>query len=400
MDIDTRIFLKKKFKDYYFRNRVAAPSEIERREFGVGTLDVKIKARHKSFPNERELNNYLKREAPFYVSYSSAYYEFPKNQPMSQKIWLGADLIFDLDADMAFLDRSVLEGVKRETLNLVDFLVSDFSFTKKNICVNFSGSKGYHIHVMDDEIRELGSEGRREIVDYVSGSIDFKNYLRLDMDRATGTEIITGPKKGDLGWPGRLYSGIYDFILNSGLEELKTVDGIGNKKAKEIYDNKGRILKELERGRYNYIPEIVTIKLSSLRTSDPNVRIPLIKEVNSPLVQKIVDDKAVKTLAAGDTDKMVTLDTSRLIRLPDSLHGGSGLKASRVGDLDGFDPLRDSVVFGDEEMELDIRENVPRFQLMDKEFGPFRKGKTKLEEYAAVYLLLKDKAEIVKVKNQ
>lgn len=400
MNINSRIFLKKKFKDYYFRNKIAAPPEIRKREFGVGTLDAKIKARHKSFPNERELNNYLKREAPFYISYSCAYYEFPKNQPMTQKNWLGADLIFDLDADMTFLNRPILEGVKEETLNLIDFLTSDFSFPKKNIKVNFSGSKGYHIHVMDEEIRELRGEERREIVDYVSGDVDFKNYLRQEVDKASGTEIITGPKKGDLGWPGRIYRGIHDFILNSDLRELKTVDGIGDKKAHEIYGNREKILKELERGRYDHIPEIVKISRSTLQTSDPNVRTSVIKEIKSPVAQRIVDDKAVKTLAAEDTDKMVTIDTSRLIRLPGSLHGGSGLKASTVRDLERFDPLRDSVVFGEEKIEVDIREDIPGFHLMEGEFGPLGKGKTRLEEYAAVYLMLKDKAEIVKKRNQ
>jgi len=47
------------------------------------------------------------------------------------------------------------------------------------------------------------------------------------------------------------------------------------------------------------------------------------------------------TMETEDTDRMVTIDTSRLIRLPDTIHGGSGLVAKHVTDLDRFDPLTD-----------------------------------------------------------
>ena len=100
MNTETKIFLKKKFKEYYSKNKILAPEEIEKREFGVGTLKDKIKIRHKSFKSEKELWNFLRREAPFYISYSAAYYEFPQNQPMEAKNWLGAELVFDLDIEM------------------------------------------------------------------------------------------------------------------------------------------------------------------------------------------------------------------------------------------------------------------------------------------------------------
>ena len=42
MNTDTKGFLKKKFKEYYWNNKVKEPSEIHKREFGVGTLEDKI----------------------------------------------------------------------------------------------------------------------------------------------------------------------------------------------------------------------------------------------------------------------------------------------------------------------------------------------------------------------
>lgn len=395
MNTETKIFLKKKFKEYYSRHRIQAPPEVERREFGVGTLSDKIKIRHKSFKTEKELSNFLRREAPYYISYSTAYYEFPQNQPMEAKNWLGAELIFDLDIKMDLLNSSKLVRVRDETLNLVDFLITDFGIPKKDIQVNFSGSKGYHIHVLNDEVRKLLGEERREIVDYVSGGIDFKDYLEPDRDTDTGTEIITGPKKGDAGWYGRIYTGLYNFIRDSSIENLMTVKGIGRKKAESIHKNKKKILDELERGRYNYIPQIITIDLHSSQRPDPNVKeYDMIKNVSSPIVQKIIDEKAVKTLAAEDTDKMVTIDTSRLIRLPDTIHGGSGLIAKNVRDLEKFNPLTEAIAFGEEEITIELKEKVPEFEMGGQSFGPFH-GTVKVPEFAGIYLLLKSGGDIL-----
>ncbi len=386
MDTETRIFLRKKFQEFYSRNRIPAPREIEKREFGIGTLDAKIRIRHKSFKSEKELWNYLRRDAPFYISYSTAYYEFPENQPMKEKKWLGADLVFDLDIDMDLLDSRKLDMVKEEAINLIEILTSDFGFSENKIEINFSGSKGYHIHVLDEEIRDLGSEERREIVDYVSGNIDFKDYLMFEIEK--DMQIIKGPKKGDKGWFGRIYNGLYNFIKNSDMDDMEKIKGIGEKRAKMIHEQRERILNELESGRYDRIPEIVTIERTLLKTSDPNVRIPVIKKVTSPLVQKIIDETAIKNLATRDADRMVTTDTSRLIRLPDTLHGNSGLRAKRVKDMERFDPLTDAIAFGDERIEIELKEKVPEFEMNGNKFGPFSPGTLKVQEYAGIYLLL------------
>jgi len=64
----------------------------------------------------------------------------------------------------------MLKLVKKETLKLIDFLFEDFGFTGKNISIVFSGGRGYHIHIRDPTILKLGSDERREIVDYLTAS--------------------------------------------------------------------------------------------------------------------------------------------------------------------------------------------------------------------------------------
>jgi len=242
MNIETKVFLKKKFTEYYARHIVPAPSEIEKREFGFGTLTDKIKLRHKSFRTEKDLHGFLRREAPYYVSYSAAYYDFPAN-PMNEKVWRGAELIFDLDVPMKFLEREALSKVKKETWKLLDFLKEDFGIPEKEISVNFSGSKGYHIHVTSDNVKSLGRDERREIVDYITGKINFKDHLRYS---GLKEEEILGPKKGDSGWPGRIYQSLHDFIKNSTEKELMEIPGIGEKKQPSSSKKKDAFWKPLK----------------------------------------------------------------------------------------------------------------------------------------------------------
>lgn len=382
MNIDTKIFLRKKFKEYYSKNKIQAPKEIEQREFGTGTLDTKIKVRHKSFRTDMDLRNYLKREAPFYISYSSAYYEFPENQPMSTKNWLGADLIFDLDVDMDFLDSKKLERIKNETLNLMDFLLSDFGFSKSDLEVNFSGGKGYHIHVLNEDVKCLENKERREIVDYVTGSgFDLELHLLKEalsgidlkgrgdfQSRGSLTAVIKGPTNEDIGWKKRAYDVALDFV-SSDMERMRKVYRIGPKKAEELYGNRKSNLEMLEWGRWEGLIGFTKY-----------------------MQKRIMERYAVRL--TGDTDKMVTIDTSRLIRLPDSLHGGSGLIAKKVKGMEKFNPLTNALAFGDGNVRIDIKAKIPEFELNEQRVRNL-KGVVEVPEYVGVYLLLKDKAEIV-----
>ena len=381
MELNTRVFLKKKFKEYYWKNVVKAPRDISSREFGIGTLEEKIKFRHKSFKTEKELNNYLQREAPFYISYSTAYYEFPENQPMPEKNWGGSDLVFDLDASMPYMNRGVMDSVKEEVLNLVEFLISDFGFSKNHIETNFSGNKGYHVHVFNDEVIKLNGEERREIVDYVTGSGLNINYFMREEQSTEGivyergvpkrySSSYVGPKKDDIGWAKRIYDGTADLIENYDMKKFRD-DGFKESIARRIVDSKEKILKSLESGRWEGI-----------------------EGVREKTFQNIINRKAIKI---KDADKMVTIDTSRLIRLPDSLHGSSGLIVKRVKDLDSFDPIKDAIAFGGNKITIKIQKDAPEFELSGNKFGPYKSDeRIEVPEYAAVYLMLKDTADIAK----
>lgn len=379
MNTQTKVFLKKAIKDYYFRHGVKPPSQVNRREFGVGTLDDKIKFRHKGFASGKQLAQYLKTEAPYYISYSSAYYEYPENQPMEKKNWLGADLVFDLDKPMDALRGKELGEVKEETASIIDFLKDDFGFTSKEISVNFSGSKGYHVHVDSDDVRGLSGQARREIVDYMTGTgLDIRYFIKEEAGlggiayrrgKTVGESgAMVGPKAGSRGWAKRIYDVTHE-LVSLPPEELVKVEGIGEKTAEKVAAKRETNLRFLSEGKWDAL-------FAQLRGN----------------IQLLIYSKAVEI---KDADKQVTLDTSRLIRLPDTIHGGSGLLAAKATDFDGFNPLTDAVAFGDTQVKATMTKDAPAFELMENKYGPFKSGDTlKLPEYAAVYLMLKDAADV------
>jgi DNA primase small subunit len=63
----------------------------------------------------------------------------------------------------------------------------------------------------------------------------------------------------------------------------------------------------------------------------------------------------------GETDAPVTTDVHRLIRLPGSLHGGTGFRVTVLAreKLDAFDPLRDALPYvGNGRTEVVLQEPV------------------------------------------
>jgi len=375
MDTDTKVFLNKKFKNYYFKNKIEAPDKVHKREFGFGTRQDKIRYRHKSFSTQEKLNNFLRRETPFFVSYSTAYYEYPANQPMEAKNWLGAELVFDLDIDFDQLDSEAMQEAKKQALSLVEFLENDFGFTQRDYFVNFSGNKGYHIHVVNEELRDLDKPEREMIVDYVTGTgfdmdVHMKpretteGYVYTKKGMEVKGEELTGPTAESRGWAKRVHDVIYDFV-SSEPEEMMKLDGVGPKTAEKLYNDREKNMKMVREGRYEGL-----------------------LDVTDNLRDKIIREYAIQI---KDADKQVTSDTSRLIRLPETLHGGSGLKAACTDDLESFDPLVDAVAFSEEEVKVVFKKNFPEFDLMDQKWGPYSGGeKTSVPEYVAVYLMLKE----------
>src|SRR5229473_2467644 len=234
----TNNFLKAHFRRYYGRTKPTLPDRFGRREFGFMFWTAGIVQRHLGFSREEDLRSFLSSRVPAHVYYSSAYYETPNAPTMEEKGWLGADLIFDLDADhlpnaakMSYPE--MLEAIRLKILHLYDdFLRSDFGFDDKSMRIVFSGGRGYHIHVFYERVWPLGSHERREIVDYITGKglevdavfresafdrKDFQGHTRLK------TRLVA-PAKEDPGWRGKVMRGINGLVGR--LESLPPAEAI------------------------------------------------------------------------------------------------------------------------------------------------------------------------------
>ncbi len=336
----TKAFLLKKFREYYIDADLYIPKEFERREWAFVPLEHFpdfVMHRHIAFSSDLELKAYVISNVPAHAYYSSAYYEDPSAE-MERKGWKGADLIFDIDAD--HLPRKSLKAAKLEVLKLIKILTDDFGVSEDDIEVVFSGHRGYHIHVYDERFRDLGSAERREIVDYLT---------------------LNNLKNSESRQMRRIAKCIAKYIANA------------------IKDN--RIEKLLE----NYDERKRQRLISILKTNLKNIA-----EDDLSSIPREIFERAFNLCSSRLTvyvDPPVTADIKRLIRLPNSLHGKTGLRVTIVplDKLDEFDPLRDAVVFGDDKVKVRILKRI-RLRMMDEEFK-LQPGKDKIPEYLAVFLI-------------
>jgi DNA primase small subunit len=387
MNERTKQFVVSAFQNYYATADIKLPPEFTSREWGfiefTSGQDTFMK-RHRAFGSEGELHDYLRGIGPAHAYYSVAYYEYPGAPKMKEKNWLKADLIFDIDSDHlpgginSYAD--MLEKGKRETLKLLEFLMDDFGFREDQVHAVFSGGRGYHFHISEESVLSLGSAERREIVDYVSSKgLNLERiFTKKDISGDAGAEsakMSVFPSEDDGGWGGRVNRHLITYLTSISKNEdaidiLTGFDGIGKVKAKKIIDvfqDESRVA-ALKKGKMDALGGI-----------------------KKELLETIVN-QGVEQMAAC-VDEPVTADIKRLIRLPGSLHGKSGMKvtALSIDELETFEPLNDAVVFSDKSVKIKVIKPFA-VQMKGKDLM-VDEGVQEVPEYAAIYLMCRGVAE-------
>jgi len=94
----TKAWLRNAYKEFYFRSSesIEFPDDVASREFGYIPFGGGM-VRHLSFKSRGEALAEILRQSPSSVYCSNARYESP-TRPIDEKGWLGAELIFDIDA--------------------------------------------------------------------------------------------------------------------------------------------------------------------------------------------------------------------------------------------------------------------------------------------------------------
>lgn len=360
MDESTLSFLRRVYRDHYFKHHdlVQIPSQIQAREFGYIPFAGGM-IRHLSFKNPGELVAELVKQAPSSVYCSNAIYENPTLQ-MDEKGWLGAELIFDIDADsiptpckarhnwwfcnscnsggmgtkpakcpkcrspalnqVQWSCGECLSATKEHVKRLTNFLTEDFGVGEHEIRLFFSGNRGYHVHVQDKRFDKADPQMRIELANYIRG-----NNLDLDIrmsPRSKGTD-----DNGILGWRRRS-----KFFLVS--------------------------------------------KASNFSKRQ---------------TQKLTDE--IVAANAAFIDEAVTTDIHRVFRMPGTLHGNSGLLKIQVNKIDDFDPQRDPVILSAEKVKVHI-DFAPNFSLNGINFGPYNSSTVQIPIYAAVFLVARGLGQV------
>ena len=374
MNPATTEFLRQRFTEYYRKAVLVAPPSLVQREWGFilfsPQADVRMR-RHIGFSDRGEMESYIQNLIPQHTYFSTAYYEKPDAGTMADKGWSGADLIFDLDADHIVRGPydQMLARVKEETEKLIAILTGEFGMDKKAIALVFSGGRGYHVHVRDLAFRSWGSSERRELIDYVCG---------IGIDPAA---MLTGKTVPEQGWHRRFRETLLEYLRWIGTlpgEEatahLTSMEGIGKDSAAQFLKKRDEIIRDIEQRPTGMILKNRVLGIITGQQEG---------EFKKRLLSR-----------AALADEPVTTDTKRLIRMPTSLHGGSGMRVQplELRDLHDFDPLTDAVVFGTRDVKVD--QKFPLKMPMLGSTYELQKGINTVPEAVAVFLCCRGTAEI------
>ncbi len=362
MNDGTKAWLRSAYKEYYFRgaDRVEFPNEVESREFGYIPFGGGM-VRHLSFKSKGEALAEILKQSPSSVYCSNARYESP-TRPIDEKGWLGAELIFDIDAtdiptpckkghDLWYCEKchasgklprpskctkcggpivefhgtceACLDEAKSHAMRVAGFLTDDFGVKPETIRLYFSGNRGYHLHVFDGRFDSLDQPARGEIAEYMRGS-------SLPLSQSIASSIRRRPPSGPqgAGWTRRI-TGYVD------------------------------------QRRENY----------------------------SGTLQRLVSEAISSQRALVDSS--VTTDIHRVFRLAGTLHGNTGMSKARVESIERFDPQEDPVVLSSKPVKVRV-DFSPKFRLKHRDFGPFPKPETvELPTFAAVSILTRGLGEVV-----
>jgi DNA primase small subunit len=365
-------------------------------------------SRHNGFRTAKALVTELTKSAPHSIYHSAAFYNVPVARSMSEKEWQGAELVFDIDADhmdtacsidhdawrcnschtvgqgrapvngcpncgeMSFASRKwicekCLDEAKNNTLRVYDdFLIRDLGIDPKDVELNYSGHRGFHIRVKDPRVFDLESGGRMEIVHFITGT-------GFTGDRAVVSrgQIDVVPNRTFPGWSGKIADAMITFI-----------------RGVDKYEGKERWVQHLRKYKAQAIEGLLR---------EPPILSSKVKGVGIKSWQEIATKAAVAF--GGEIDVPVTHDIHRVIRLIGSLNGKTGFTVTPLtrDEMDGFDAFNDAIVFNGGDLKVKVPQRmgrIPDFRIHDESFGPYENEVVELPISAAIFLLCKGVGEI------
>lgn len=389
-----------RFGQYYQHASLWSPPRVKTREWMFIPFGGAPPLRHKSFSNVNQVQSFLSQRAMHSCFYSTAYWRRPFELKMADKLWQGADLIFDLDGDHlpGVTDRDfpgMLEVIQEQAWSLWnDFLEPEFGFSEEHLQVTFSGHRGFHLHYRDPNLFHLDSEARRELVSHIRGEgVDVQGGLARYHD-ATAK-----------GWTQRIRQGMDDMIET--LQSIHRGDDGSNAELRRL-ESALKSLQDRE-GNTSQRSSSAIKRLAELMVHDQRVRrlkegkFELLGNYQTLFLNLLKADASVVLGSAGETDEVVTIDVRRQIRWPTSLHGKSGMRVSEFplarldpDSSDAYNPLHEAYVLGlDDRIEVEWTVDDAVAQFGDQRFESEIGKRFSTHESGATFLVLKGWASLV-----
>lgn len=324
---------------YYESATLEVPEDLPQREVAIQTLDGKM-VRHKAVKDVRELNVLASKLRAAHLYVSTASYMIPDAPKMEEKGWLRADLLFDIDVDH-------FEGCESEEVLCGDKIVS------KDEC-----EKGKGVSMVPQGCLERGLDHVRRLIEVMDRYFGVpREYAEVHFSGNRGFHVVYRNTNYD-NVDSDVRREIVDFIVGNqlNLEAIMCFEKGCVPPSPKDPGWRGRIGKHLERLSYEEAERAV--------------------EMEKVLV-----------------DEQVTVDTSRLLRVPGSLHGKTGLMVIKINPFREFSITEELSPFhGYEFMFISKVEGCLRV------FGRricLRKGERSVFDGAvAVYLALKGLGEL------
>ncbi|KSW11720.1 hypothetical protein CF15_02580 [Pyrodictium occultum] len=371
----TRRLLERLTREYYEKRDPSLPSDFALREFAAQTWTGKSYIRHLSFTSASQVKQFLVERAPRHFYYSSARYDQPGLDDMDAKGWRSADLVFDIDADhlpecsgmtvevetplgekTSFIDEKCIKPAALRSVLLYDILVDELGVEEKQVALEFSGHRGFHLTVYlrdSDELARAGQDIRRELVNYVKAvglrEEVLEPWRSLSLRRGRPSPI---PPSIDLaGARGRLARVMYRLAEAAGRRDLaRRLTG----RVQMSYEEYQKLFGELE--------------------------------------------ARARELLGVEVDEQVTVDTRRLIRAPWSINGKTGLPVVPLSldALYGFTLSESLSPFTSyDTLRIEIVADIPATVTVLGNRLRLRRGdKPRLPAPVAVYLLAKGVAVV------
>ena len=389
-----------RFGTYYRSAEFWTPPRLKTREWMFIPFGGAPPIRHKGFSDMDSVRQFITGRSMHSCFYSTAYWDRPFELKMSDKIWRGADLIFDLDGDHlpGVTDKDfpgMLNVIHEQAWSLWnDFLEPEFGFDEKYLQVTFSGHRGFHLHYRDPSLFHLDSEARREMVSYIRGEgVDVKGGLARYHDLSSE------------GWTRRIRDGMGDMI-----EKLRM---IARKEQGYMADlnalHQGLLSQSQREGRTSTKGKVSIQNLADVVNHDARSQrlrsgsFGVLEKYESLFLDLLKTDSSVVLGSAGETDEVVTIDVRRQIRWPTSLHGKTGMRVSEFPldrlDPDGsnpYTPLNEALALSTQDMmevEMIVDNSISQFgeRVIDKQSGE----RFEIHEAGATFLILKGWAKVV-----